>query len=480
MISTTIVVGLYFAGLLGVGGYAARRTEYNPADYYIANRGLGTIVLTFTLVATIFSAWTFFGVGAAARGSGAGVFGFVALTAPLYALFFGLIGTRVNRLGTKLDVLTPVEYLEKRYESPLVGIIYLLISIVFLTAFVATQIIGGAIALDLLLNLPYRAAVLLIGTFMLIYIHIAGMRGVAWSDLIQGTVMLITLAGAFGFVLVTVGGDDVVSRVTAASSGAVFTLPGPTGTWTPIYILSFASFFVLGVPAYPQVYQRYLGARSTDILKKSAYLFPLVSIPIYFLAAGLGVWSLGFIADPPNADYAIPLMIEQLTTPAIFGVALAAGVAALMSTADSVLLSLSSMVSRDVYRRYIEPEASDKREVRVSQAVLVTLLTLALGLAFARPAGVFRLGSFAVAGFAATAPALLLGVVWSDATRDAAVVSMLLGAGLMVLFVTNVLPSSLTMGLHYGFVGSVVSLLSFILVSAITTRPSGVEYVYTN
>jgi SSS family solute:Na+ symporter len=478
--TATIVVALYFLGMLGIGAYAASRTEYNPADYYIADRKLGTLVLTFTLVATVFSAWTFFGVGAAARGSGAGVFGFVALTAPLYALFFAVVGTRVNRLGRDLDVLTPVEYLEKRYQSSIVGTVYLLVSLIFLTAFVATQVIGGAIALDLLLDVPYEVAVLLIGAFMLVYIHIAGMRGVAWSDLVQGTVMFVTLAGAFGVVLATVGGDGIVSRVTTAASPAVFALPGPTGTWTPAFLLSFAAFFILGVPAYPQVYQRYLGAKSTKILKKSAYLFPAIALPVYFLAAALGVWSLGVVGNPPNADYAIPLMIQELTSPVVFGVALAAGVAALMSTADSVLLSLSSMVSRDFYCRHVDPDASEAREVRVSQVALVALLAVSLGVAYVQPAGVFTLGSFAVAGFAACAPALFIGLVWPKATSEAAALSMLLGVTVMTLFVAGVVDGAITGGLHYGFVGAVVSLLSFVLISVVTDSPSDITYVFAD
>lgn len=480
MTLTTVVVGLYFLLTLGVGVYAARRTEYRPTDYYVAGRGLGTVVLTFTLLATVLSAWTFFGIGAQARGTGAGVFAFVALTAPLYAIFFGVFGTRINRLGRRLDVLTPVEYLEERYRSATVGVTYLLISLVFLTAFVATQVIGGAIALDLLLDVPYEAAVVLIGVFMLVYIHIAGMRGVAWSDLMQGVVLFATLAGAFVLVLVTVGTDGIVSDVTATGSTEVFGLPGPTGTWTPAFVLSFAAFFALGVPAYPQIYQRYLGARSTDVLKRSAYLLPLLALPAYFLAAALGVWSLGIVGDPPNADYSIPLLIEQLTSPVVFGVALAAGVAALMSTADSVLLSLSSMISRDLYRRHLDPEATEQREVRVSQVALFVLLTLALAIAFVRPAGVFTLGSFAVAGFAATAPALFFGLVWRRATAEAAASSMLLGVGVMMLFVAEVLTPDLVGGVHYGFVGAVVSTGVFVLVSSLTDAPPQADYVATD
>ena len=201
------------------------------------------------------------------------------------------------------------------------------------------------------------------------------------------------------------GGATVVSRV-VADHPEIFTLRGPASVWTPRYVLSFTAFFAVGIAAYPQLIQRYFAAKSGAVLERSAYLYGDVLIPIDLLPVALGVWSLGFVPNPASPDYVIPLLIEPLTNPVVFGVAMAAGVAALMSTADSQLLTLSSMASRDIYREYIDPDVGDEREVRVAQLFLLVGIALALVFAYARSSGIFQLGSLAVAGFASTVSAI--------------------------------------------------------------------------
>lgn len=466
----TAVLGFYLLGMLGVGIYAGRLTEHTPTDYYLADRTLGTVVLAFTLMATVLSSFTFFGVGAAASGTGFGIYAFLGLAAPFYALLFVIVGVPLYRLGLVRDVLTPSEYLRNRYESDTVSVIYILVAGVFLIAFIATQIIGGSVALEALVGVPYPVAIGLIATLMAIYIHLAGMRGVVWSDLIQGIILFTVMFGMFLYVNATVGAGEVISRV-VADNPDIFTLRGPASVWTPKYILSFTAFFAVGIAAYPQLIQRYFAAESAAVLERSAYLYGAILIPIDILAVTLGVWSLGFVPNPPSPDYVIPLLIETLTNPVVFGVAMSAGVAALMSTADSQLLTLSSMASRDIYREYVDPDASDEREVRVAQVFLLVGIVLASLLAYARPSGIFQLGSLAIAGFASTAPAVFLGVYWHQGTETGALASLVVGAATMFGFFFDVIPEWLNFGLHYGFVGVLVAFAVFVGVSLLTPTP---------
>jgi SSS family solute:Na+ symporter len=466
-----VVLAVYMIAMMGVGIYAARFTEDDPTDYYVADKKVGTLVLTFTLLATVLSSWTFFGVGATASGTGLGVFVFLGVAAPFYGLMFAVIGRKFNRVGRIRDILTPSEYIRDRYESNAVALVYLVVSIIFLTAFICAQIVGGGVALEVLVDIPYVWSIGAIAVFMAIYIHIAGFRGVIWSDLIQGAVLSLVLLGMFLWVNGSVGGDQIVQQATAESPD-LFTLLGPAGLWTPAFLLSYAAFFAIGVPAYPQIIQRYLSADSPAVMRKTGIVYPLIAIPVYLFAAVLGAWSVGVVSNPPNPDYVIPLMIQQLTNPIVFGIAMAGGIAALMSTADSVILTLSSMASHDIYREYVDPEMSQADEVRVTQVFLLLIIGLALVLAYFRPAGIFQLASLAVAGFAATAPALFLGAYWNGATEEGALASMILGSAIMLGFFTETIPGSLTYGMHYGLIGTVAAFLIFIVVSKITSTPS--------
>lgn len=237
--------------------------------------------------------------------------------------------------------------------------------------------------------------------------------------------------------------------------------------------MSFAIFLIFGVTAYPEVYQRLLAARNEEVLRRSSRLFPIVGIPLFFAAAALGVWSTGIITDPSNPDYVIRLLLAEVTGPFVTGVVLAGAVAALMSTTDSVVLTLGSMASRGIYRKLLDREADEEREVLVGQAILLVVLGVSLVFSFLQPAGLFSLAEFAVAGFAATAPALFLSLYWRGSTKVGAMASMIVAIAVMIGFFTGTIPESVRFGLHYGFVGLVLSAVVYVIVGGVTQTPSG-------
>jgi len=473
MVVTTaqLVFGLYLLGVLLVGVYASRFTEYTPTDFYIANRSVGTVVLALTLAATVLSAFTVFGIGADTSGTGLGTFSFLAIAAVLYTLFFATVGVALVDIGREHDIVTPSEYVRERYNSPGAGVAYLVVTGIFMTALVAGQLIGGGVALDVLLGVPYEAAVLLMAVFMLVYIHVAGYRGVIWSDAIQSTVLLGVLGGVVAYVMVSLDSTAIAADARAETEG-LFELAGPVDAWSPLFVITIALAFAVGVPGYPHNIQRYFSASDPDVMRKSGFLFALVAIPIYLFGALLGVWSVGVIPEPENADYVIPLLVETLLHPVVFGIVMAGAIAAIMSTADSAALTMSSMLSRDVYREFLDPDADERREVRVTQALLVGLVALAVALALVEPAGIFQLIAFAVVGFATTSAPVFLGVYWDGGTAAGAVASLVFGPGITILLFLEVLPPGLTLGAHYGFVGVLVAYTVFVAVSLATTTPA--------
>jgi SSS family solute:Na+ symporter len=479
MVATTaqLVFGAYLVGVLLIGVYASRFTEHTPTDFYVANRSVGTVVLALTLAATVLSAFTVFGIGAdtAAWGmegsGGLGTFSFLAIAAVFYTLFFSTVGVALAEIGRARAIVTPSEYIRERYDSPLVGAVYLGVTGLFMIALIAGQLIGGGVALDVLLDIPFRLAVLLMAGFMLVYIHIAGYRGVIWSDAVQSTVLFGVLAAVVGYVVFSLDSTDIARDAVTETEG-LFDLAGTDGVWSPLFVITIAIAFAFGVPGYPHNIQRYFSASDPDVMRKSGFLFAVVAIPIYLFGALLGVWSVGIIPQPEKIDYVIPLVVQELLNPVVFGVVMAGAIAAIMSTADSVALTMSSMLSRDVYREFLHPEASERQQVRVTQLLLVVLVALAVGLALLQPAGIFNLIAFAVVGFATTSAPVFLGVYWEPGTAAGATASLVLGPGITVLLFLDVVPRSLTGDVHYGFVGVVIAYGVFVAVSLATTSPA--------
>jgi SSS family solute:Na+ symporter len=248
-----VVFAVYMVGVLLIGVWASRYTEETPNSFYLADRRLGVVVLLFTLAATIMSSFTFFGIGATARGTGLGLSGLIAIHMILFALIFTTLGVKVHRVGDRYGYATPSEYLRNRFDNGVVPVVYVVLTTLGLIGFATIQIIGGGVALNVLMDLPYVWSIVLIAAFMAIYIHISGMTGVAWSDTMQGAIMFLSLVAAFIGILVIVGPATLVQNV-QNNSPDLFTMAGPVGAWVPKFTVSFSIFFAIGVLAYPQIY----------------------------------------------------------------------------------------------------------------------------------------------------------------------------------------------------------------------------------
>lgn len=476
-----LVFGLYLLGVLIVGVIAARYTEHTPRDFYVAKRNVGTVVLALTLAATVLSAFTVFGIGANTSGGGLATFTILAIAGVLYPLFFSTVGVALVDIGREHDILTPSEYIIERYDTPWLGALYLGVTGLFMIALIAGQLIGGGVALEVLLDIPYVWAVLLMAVFMLVYIHIAGYRGVIWSDAIQSAVLFSILAAIVGWLMLSFGDIDSATLASDAAqeTEGLFTLTGPGDIMSPLFVITMALAFAFGVPGYPHSIQRYFSASSPQVMRRSGFLFAIVAIPIYLFGALLGVWSVGILdfGAIDNVDHVIPLLVETLFHPVIFGIFMAGAVAAIMSTADSAALTMSSMVSRDIYRPLTDGPVSPHREVRVTQALLIAIIVLSVALALAQPAGIFALIALAVVGFASTSAPVFLGVFWNRGTAAGSVASLVLGPATTILladdFPYDVIPElPFIADMHYGFVGVLVAYGAYILVSLLTSRPA--------
>lgn len=467
-ITQTVVFTIYMFGVLGIGIYASQYISDTPNSFYLADKGLGTVVLAFTLMATVLSSLTFFGLGGQARTTGLGQAAVFVINVLFWAPLFAGFGSKVKRVGDKFDYVTPPEYLRSRFNHEGVPAVYLLISTLGLIGLATTQIIGGGVALNVLMGIPYVYGIVGIAGFMAIYIHISGMLGVAWTDTVQGVMMFISLLGAFFVVLVTIGPVELVNGVQNVNP-SLFTFEGPVGVWTPLFVITFGLAFPLAFMSFPQVYQRFLAADSVRTVKNSALIIPILGLLISLSGIAIGVWSVTIVPNIDNPDHTVPLVISEVTSPIVTAIVLSAAVAALMSTTDAVLLSLSSMISRDLYRKHINPSASKEEEVRVTHWVLLALIIFALLLAYVRPGTIFQLGALAVVMHGPLLPALYLSLYWDGATAEGSIAAMLLGEIIILGYFLNLIPSQYEFGLYYGFLGLAISFIAFFAVSVLTS-----------
>ena len=195
-----MVVAGYFVVLLGIGFWARHRSRGTTEDYFLASRSLSPIVLFLTMAATNFSAFTVFGFSGAGWEAGYSYYPVMAFGTGFMALTFLLIGRPAWRMGKTHGLVTPPEMVYLATGSRTLRLVFFAVMAVFTVPYLAMQPIAAGYALNSLLGIPYFAGAAIITGVMLLYTFLGGFRGVTWTDVFQGSMMIVLLLLAVAFI----------------------------------------------------------------------------------------------------------------------------------------------------------------------------------------------------------------------------------------------------------------------------------------
>ncbi|APW97733.1 sodium:solute symporter [Halobiforma lacisalsi AJ5] len=412
-----IIVG-YLLLALAVGLVAYRLTDRTAEDFYLASRTLGTVVLLFTTFATLLSAFTFFaGPNVAYRQGPEWVLVMGLMDGIIFAILWYVVGYKQWLLGREHGYVTLGEMLGDRFASTRLRGLVAGISLLWLFPYVMLQQAGAGTALEALTDgtVPYAAGAGLITAFMILYVVVAGMRGIAWTDTLQGLFMLVTTWIAMVWVLAAVGGPRAAPAALEAEAAQYLALG--SDHYTPQWMLSTAIVIAFGVAMFPQVNQRFFAAGSRTVLKRSFALWPILCVALFVPAFMLGAWARGLDVTVPEGGNVLPAVLAEYTPIWFAALVIAGAMAAMMSSSDSMLLSGSSYFTRDIYRPYLERDASARREDLIARAGVVVFATAAFLGSLLEPATLFELGDAAFSGFAQLALPVLVALYWRRTTR---------------------------------------------------------------
>ncbi|MCY4026811.1 MAG: sodium:solute symporter family protein [Acidobacteria bacterium] len=464
-------VGLYLAGLVAVG-YATRRrgAQTGLGDFYLAGRNLGGFVLLLTLYATQYSGNTLLGYpGEAFRIGYAWVMsvGFMMAIIVVYLLF----APRLQRLARRHAFVTPGDWITHRFGSPRLTLLANVLLVAAISNYLLAQLMamghvteglsGGAV--------PYWAGVVLLTLVVIVYETVGGMRAVAWTDCVQGLMLLVGLAGLLLAVVPTPGHLAELTAAVAAAAPEKAAVPPPevSRNWLSTLLLIGFSGAV-----YPHAVQRIYAARNAATLKRafSVMVFlPLVTTGVMFLVGILAIRDLPAAGD---ADQVMPALLTAWSSRSVLlyllcVVVITAVVAAVMSTADSVLLSLSSILAKDVLGTTLLRGAPEETLTRAGKLLSWGVVGVLVVIALAPRVTLWGLTEIKMEILAQVAPLFVLGVTWRRLTTTAAFAGMLAGCatygGLLVAGHAQV------WNVHAGVVGLGVN----VAICAILTRLSG-------
>lgn len=367
------VFGSFVLFVVGFSMYKSRK-EKTSEDYFLAGRGLTWPLIGLSIVAANLSTEQFVGMA----GQGAGDVGLAVsnwqLTGAvgiIVVAFFFL--PRFLRAG----IYTMPEYLEYRYNSAarLLMAVYTVIIYVFVTS--ATVLYSGGLTIETIFDIPLSRAVWLIALIAAIYTVWGGLKAVAWADLFQGGGLLI--GGLITLILgfAAVGGVGAFFEHNADRLHMILPADHPNLPWTGLLAgMWIPIFYYCGLNQF--IMQRTLAAKTLRQGQLGIILAAALWVLVPFLIVFPGIMAVQLYGDTmDNADQAFPMLIRNLIPSGLRGFMFAAIAGAVISSLASMLNSASTIFTMDLYKRYVNPEASQRFLVNMGRCATLIFLVVA-------------------------------------------------------------------------------------------------------
>ncbi len=455
--------------VFAIGFWSNRKLSSSKSflsDYFLGGRELGGLVLAMTMVATYGSASSFLGGPGAAYSIGLG-WVLLAMTQVATGYFVLLIlGKKFAIVTRRFKAITLVDFLKERYKSHTVVILSAFSIIIFLFSAMAAQWVGGAYLIQLLTGLSYSSALFIFTITVVIYVVIGGFRAVALTDTLQGIVMFFGTLILLIAVIIAGGGLENIFADLISENPNLVSPYGQDGQLTPAYVSSFWILVGVGVVALPQVAVRAMSYRDSKSMHRALIISTIVVGFIMLNMHLIGVFARPIMPGIEIADQVIPLIALDVLPGWLAGIVLAAPLAAMMSTLDSLLLLVSSSVVKDIYINYIKPKAPASHVKKVSLGVTSVIGIVAFLMALNPPELLIYLNLFAFGGLeAAFVWPLVLGLYWKYANAEGAIASMIVGIGSYIVIHFYNEANETLLGVHTVTIPVVLSLFFFVGVS---------------
>lgn len=432
--------------VVGVSLYASRKEE-TPEDYFLAGRGLSWWLIGLSLIASNISSEHFIGMSGKGFTLGLAIASYewmAAITLIIVALFFL---PRFLRSG----IYTIPEFLEYRYgrTSRLIMAGYMMVFYVLVT--LATVLYSGALALSSIFDIEIVTGIWVIGMLAGGYTVYGGLKAVVWSDLIQGTTLMlggvVVMFLGFNEVGITFGGGDTGSMALNIGNGianflenskdklhTVLPADHPELPWVAVFIggLWIPNLYYWGLNQF--ITQRTLAAKSLLEGQKGILFGATLKLFIPFIVVFPGIMAFQLYGDEVIAatgtgDGAYPYLLRQVLPVGMMGVMFAALFGAVMSTLDSLLNSAATIFTMDIYRPYFAPDADNRQLVKAGR--ITTMILVVVGCLWAPVVGSFdsvfdyiqKFGGLIQPGILG---AFLFGILWKKVPSHAVNVAMVI------------------------------------------------------
>ena len=496
-IQILIAMIVYMLAVVGIGLYFAKRARQNSGNYFLGGRSLGPWMAAMSAEASDMSGWLLMGLPGLAYWCGLADAAWTAI---------GLaIGTYVNWLivAKRLrnysvvsgNSITIPEFFSNRFneKKKVILSISAIFILIFFTVYAASCFVTCGKLFSALFGFDYHVMMIIGAAFVVFYTFLGGFLAESASDFMQAIVMVgallvvlivgIVNAGGIGAVITNAQSIDGYfmlfgtanpSTVDGVQIGGLF---GEASSYPAISILS-ALAWGLGYFGMPQVLLRFMAIRRADELKRSRRIATVWVVISLFIAVMIGI--VGRAVFPASetlntSSSAENVFIELSQTflpPLIAGVIMAGILAATISSSDSYLLIAASAVSKNLYQGVIKKDASDKQVMITSRIVLIAITLIGIVIAWNENSVIFKIVSFAWAGFGATfGPLMLFSLFWKRINQKGAIAGMIVGGVMVFVWKLLLNPIGGVFAVYELLPAFILSSIAIVVVSLLTKEP---------
>ncbi len=476
---TTFIIYLVFLIAVGLLTYNLNK---KLDDFVLAGRRLKIWVATISEKASSESGWMILGMPGKGFNNGLGAI-WPALACVIGTFFnWTALAWRLRKFTAHYKALSLPDFIEARYrdeKSKLLRIVAAILLIVFTTSYVSAQFIASAKALHVTFEMDYYLAFFIGVAVILFYTVMGGFFAVAFTDLVQGLLMVFALVLLPTLGIIHLGGwSGMLDQVGSIMPTHLSVKAGKHGLELATFIIGMLAIG-LGYPGQPHVVTRYMAIQDPKKVRVGGLIAVAWIILAAYGAVFIGLSAKAIITQEiTDPEHIFPLMAKALLPEWLVGILIAAAMAAIMSTADSQLLICSTTLVQDIFHKLLGKEFSDKTMVLASRLFTLGIGVIAVLLALTQDPDdekglVFWLVLYAWGGLASSfGPLLILSCFWKRTTKWGALAGMVIGSATYIVWQNINVLKELVYGLVPGFF---VAFGAIIIVSLLTEPPGEID-----
>ena len=486
-----ISVVVYLVGMLVIGFVYSKNST--SEEFYLGGRKLGPIVTAMSTEASDMSAYLLMGVPGLALFCGVAEAGWTAIGLALGTyLNWLLVAKRLHRYSIKIDAITVPDFLARRFhdKTKLIETIGALVIIIFFVPYTASGFAACGKLFNSLFGFDYMPAMIISAAVIVAYCATGGFMAASVTSLIQGFVMTIALIIVLVFGINVAGGWSAVVENAKAIPGylsfssSTDIISAQPKSYTPLMIVSTLAW-ALGYFGMPHVLLHFMAAKDEHKLgfsRRFATVWVVVSLSVAVIIGLVGctMAKTGAIALPATEAEAENMIVNTSALLAAKGIvpALIAGIiiagilAATMSTADAQLLAAASGVTHNILTDVFGIKLSDKKTMTIARITVVGVAILGILFASNPASSIFRVVSFAWAGFGATfGPVMLFALFWKRCNYQGAIAGMISGAATVFIWKYLIAPLGGVFAIYELLPSFIVACIFIVVVSLCTAAP---------